>query len=44
MFFHEHVSAEEISEFAKGDPYVVNGLVTDWSVSEYMAVAGNLVK
>ena len=43
VLFHEHVGEQEINSFAEGDPYVTAGLVTDWSVSEYMAVAGSLV-
>jgi len=33
-------SAEVASSFAKVDPYVVNGLVTTWSVREWITVVG----
>jgi uncharacterized protein YciI len=33
-------SPEVASSFAKGDPYVVNGLVTTWSVREWTTVVG----
>lgn len=33
-------SAEVAKNFAQRDPYVVNGLVTDWRVREWTTVAG----
>jgi uncharacterized protein len=33
-------SARVPEEFAKADPYVVNGLVTRWRVREWLTVAG----
>src|SRR4051812_18130402 len=33
-------SAQRVEEFAKADPYVVNGLVTHWRVREWVTVAG----
>jgi|SRR6185503_8878002 len=33
-------SARVAEEFAKADPYVVNGLVTRWRVREWSTVAG----
>ena len=32
--------ASEVEEFAKGDPYVKGGLVTDWNVREWTVVIG----
>lgn len=33
-------SAEVVKEFARSDPYVLNGLVTLWRVREWLTVAG----
>lgn len=33
-------SAEVVEEFARTDPYVLNGLVTTWRVREWLTVAG----
>ena len=33
-------SAAAAEQFAKGDPYVVNGLVTRWHVREWTTVVG----
>lgn len=33
-------SSRVVEEFAKADPYVVNGLVTKWRVREWLTVAG----
>jgi uncharacterized protein YciI len=33
-------SAGAVEEFAKADPYVVNGLVTGWRIREWSTVAG----
>lgn len=33
-------SAQVAENFARGDPYVVNGLVTRWRVREWTTVAG----
>lgn len=32
---------EEISTFAKNDPYVTNKLVTDWYIQDYTVVVGH---
>lgn len=42
ILFDASCTKDEISDFASSDPYVVNGLVSEWSVSEYMAVVGDL--
>jgi uncharacterized protein YciI len=34
-------SSNVVEEFAKTDPYVVNGLVTKWRVREWLTVAGD---
>jgi uncharacterized protein YciI len=33
--------ASVVEEFARNDPYVNNGLVTDWKVREWTVVIGN---
>jgi uncharacterized protein YciI len=33
-------SADVAKQFAEADPYVVNGLVTDWRVREWTTVSG----
>lgn len=33
---------ETVEQFAKGDPYVINGLVKNWRVREWNTVAGAL--
>ena len=33
-------SAEPVEEFARTDPYVINGLVTSWRVRPWNTVAG----
>jgi uncharacterized protein YciI len=33
-------SPQQIEEFARQDPYVVNGLVTSWRVREWLTVVG----
>ena len=38
--FAPETSVEKIEEFAQKDPYVVNGLVTEWKVRPWMVVAG----
>jgi uncharacterized protein len=35
-------SADAAEAFARADPYVANGLVTDWSVEPWTTVAGAL--
>ena len=37
--FDPATPTETIEEFAKGDPYVKNGLVTEWKVRPWMVVA-----
>nr|QMS48079.1 FIG00454952: hypothetical protein [uncultured bacterium] len=39
LFAGEDASAAEA--FAKGDPYVLNGLVTRWRVREWVTVIGD---
>jgi uncharacterized protein YciI len=33
---------DPVEQFAKGDPYVINGLVKNWRVREWNTVAGSL--
>ena len=33
---------ETVEQFAKGDPYVTNGLVKSWRVREWNTVAGSI--
>jgi uncharacterized protein YciI len=35
-------SPEVVEDFAKADPYVVNGLVTRWRVREWSTVVGQM--
>lgn len=35
-------SAKVAEDFAKDDPYVLNGLVKNWSVRKWLTVAGDL--
>lgn len=37
--FDPATPTETIEDFAKGDPYVKNGLVTEWKVRPWMVVA-----
>jgi uncharacterized protein YciI len=37
--FAPETSVEKIEAFAKADPYVLNGLVTEWKVRPWMVVA-----
>ena len=37
--FNPETSTEKIEAFAKNDPYVVNGLVTEWKTRAWMVVA-----
>ncbi len=32
-----------IEEFAKNDPYVINGLVTKWTIRDWTVVKGSLI-
>lgn len=41
LILFRNLSADEVEQFAKQDPYVVNGIVTKHSVQPYMAVAGD---
>ena len=36
-----HSSADSVEEFARNDPYVQNGLVTEWSVRRWKMVMGD---
>ena len=31
----------KVEDFAKNDPYVVNGLIQEWNVREWIVVVGN---
>ena len=42
LFHSDACSKADVEDFARRDPYVTNGLVPEWSVSEYMAVTGSL--
>lgn len=42
LFDYKQCTKAEVEEFARSDPYVVNGLVPEWTVSEYVAVVGSL--
>lgn len=38
------LTQQEVEAFAKGDPYVKNGLVTKWKVREWSVVVSSLKK
>lgn len=40
LFIFKGHSREEIEEYVKADPYVLNGLVTDWKIRPYGVVVG----
>eukprot|EP01025_Chloroclados_australasicus_P042823 TRINITY_DN45560_c0_g1_i2.p4 TRINITY_DN45560_c0_g1~~TRINITY_DN45560_c0_g1_i2.p4 ORF type:complete len:100 (-),score=16.86 TRINITY_DN45560_c0_g1_i2:316-615(-) len=40
LFVFKEMSVEEIEKFVKDDPYVVNGLVTEWKIKPYAVVIG----
>jgi len=41
MLSRKYYRAQEIEEFAKQDPYVINGLVPKWEVRKYLVVASS---
>lgn len=41
VFIFKNISLQEIEEFVQNDPYVANGLVTNWSTKPYTVVVGN---
>jgi uncharacterized protein YciI len=41
MLIFRGPSADAAEAFAKADPYVINGLVTKWSVRKWNAVVGD---
>jgi uncharacterized protein len=40
VFIFKNMTAEEVEQFVKVDPYVINGLVTSWTVKPYMVAVG----
>ncbi|CAL8463514.1 g3048 [Coccomyxa elongata] len=40
LFVWKNSTTKDIEEFVKADPYVINGLVTDWSIRPYMVMIG----
>jgi uncharacterized protein YciI len=40
IFLFKGLADEEIKKFVEADPYVVNGLVTDWKIRDWTAVVG----
>jgi len=38
VFIWKDVPVEEVEEFVKTDPYVINGLVPSWKIRQYLAV------
>jgi uncharacterized protein YciI len=40
ILLFEATSPDLVDEFARNDPYVVNGLVTSWRVREWITVVG----
>eukprot|EP00632_Arachnochrysis_sp_CCMP2950_P012136 CAMPEP_0185694194 /NCGR_PEP_ID=MMETSP1164-20130828/3740_1 /TAXON_ID=1104430 /ORGANISM="Chrysoreinhardia sp, Strain CCMP2950" /LENGTH=71 /DNA_ID=CAMNT_0028361025 /DNA_START=193 /DNA_END=408 /DNA_ORIENTATION=- len=42
LFDQAACTRAEVEAFARSDPYVLEGLVPEWSVSEYVAVVGTL--
>ena len=42
MIIFKGWSREQIDNFAKNDPYVLNKLVTDFTINEYTCVSGSL--
>lgn len=42
LFDMDRCTKDDIEKFALSDPYVVNNLVTEWSIVEYVAVVGTL--
>ncbi|CAF0740885.1 unnamed protein product [Adineta steineri] len=41
LIIFRNLSSNEIEQFAKQDPYVINGIVTKYTVKPYMAVVGD---
>ena len=42
VLFFQGNSPEVAENFAKNDPYVLNGLITSWKVREWTTVVGDL--
>ena len=42
MLLFKGETKDVVEQFAKGDPYVINGLVKTWNVREWNTVAGSL--
>jgi uncharacterized protein len=40
LFIFKDLAAEDIEQYVKTDPYVLNGLVTSWTVKPYMVAIG----
>ncbi|KAK9787736.1 hypothetical protein WJX73_003128 [Symbiochloris irregularis] len=41
VFVFGNSSREEVESFAKADPYVEHGIVTDWQVKPFLQIIGN---
>lgn len=41
VFVFKGVTKDEIEAFVKDDPYVLNGLVPDWTIKPYAVVVGS---
>lgn len=41
VFIFKDITKEEIEEFVKSDPYVLNGLVPDYNIKTYAVVVGS---
>lgn len=39
VFIWQNTSQQEVEEFAKNDPYVINGLVSNWEVKPFTIAA-----
>lgn len=40
LVFFEAESAKAVEDFARADPYVLNGLVESWRIREWLTVVG----
>lgn len=41
LFIFKDTSEEEIEQYAKSDPYQLNGLITGWKIMPYAVAIGN---
>eukprot|EP01024_Parvocaulis_polyphysoides_P009782 TRINITY_DN13179_c0_g1_i1.p3 TRINITY_DN13179_c0_g1~~TRINITY_DN13179_c0_g1_i1.p3 ORF type:complete len:141 (+),score=26.05 TRINITY_DN13179_c0_g1_i1:29-424(+) len=41
IFVFKGITPEEIESFVKSDPYIINGLVTEWQIKPYLVVVGD---